>query len=176
MGSCRALLQLIRLRQAVDHPYLVVHSNTASNTAADAAHDAAAAAAGGRRSSAAAAAGDASFLLPGQYQGEDEELHPDAVAMRAAGGDAAAAAAGSNGGSSGGGGRLTCADDGCCGLCHDPREDGVTAGCGHSFCRTCVVEYIDAVTRVSDAGYNQSLQTSVGAKSSVAGLLAHTSG
>jgi hypothetical protein len=58
--------------------------------------------------------------------------------MRAAGGDAAAvaamAAAGSNGGGSSGGG-LTCADDGCCGLCHDPREDGVTAGCGHSFCR-----------------------------------------
>jgi DNA repair protein RAD16 len=53
---------------------------------------------------------------------------------------------GGRGGSSGGG--LTCADDGCCGLCHDPREDSLTAGCGHSFCRTCVVEYIDAVTRV----------------------------
>lgn len=117
----------------------MVHSNTASNTAADAAHDAA-----------AAAAADSDFLLPGQRRGEDEELHPDALAMRAAGGDAAAVAAmaatGSNAaaaaaaGSNGGG--LTCADDGCCGLCHDPREDGVTAGCGHSFCR-CVRGHSD---------------------------------
>lgn len=139
--ACFEPLQLIRLRQAVDHPYLVVHSNTASNAAADAAHDAAAATAAG---SSAAAAADAQFLLPGQYRGEHEEMHPDALAMRAAGGDAAAVAAAAAAGSSG----LTCADDGCCGLCHDPREDSVTAGCGHSFCRTCVVEYIDAVTKV----------------------------
>lgn len=141
------ITQLIRLRQAVDHPYLVVHSNTASNTAADAAHDAAAATA-----AAGANDGDDGYLLPGQYSRQDEEYHPDAVAMRQAGGDAAAvaaAAAGGNGsGDSNGGGGLTCADDGCCGLCHDPREDSVTAACGHSFCRTCVVEYIDSVSRV----------------------------
>jgi hypothetical protein len=34
-------------------------------------------------------------------------------------------------------------------LCHDPREDEVSAACGHSFCRSCVAEFIDTVDRVS---------------------------
>jgi DNA repair protein RAD16 len=91
----------------VDHPYLVVHSNTASTAAADAAEDAAAAA--------TAAADAASAGNPQQQQGAG----------------------------------LSCADDGSCGLCHDPREDEVSAACGHSFCRSCVAEFIDSVDRVS---------------------------
>lgn len=46
------------------------------------------------------------------------------------------------------GGGLSCADDGSCGLCHDPREDEVSSACGHSFCRSCVAEFIDSVDKV----------------------------
>jgi DNA repair protein RAD16 len=32
---------------------------------------------------------------------------------------------------------------GLCGICHDPLEQPVMAGCGHAFCRVCLVEYMD---------------------------------
>ncbi|WIA16278.1 hypothetical protein OEZ85_012982 [Tetradesmus obliquus] len=105
---------LIRLRQAVDHPYLVVHSNTASAAAADAAEEAAAAAA------AAGAAANQTAAAEQQQQQQQQQR-----------------------------GGLSCADDGSCGLCHDPREDEVSAGCGHSFCRSCVAEFIDSVDKAA---------------------------
>lgn len=104
------------LRQAVDHPYLVVHSASAAADATDAALAAADAAAIGG-SAAHVAAARATLALP-------------------AGVSHGAAAGGS------------CADDGSCGLCHDPREDGVAAACGHAFCRTCVAEYVESVDKV----------------------------
>jgi hypothetical protein len=111
-----------RLRQAVDHPYLVVHSNTASTAAADAAEDAAAAA-----TAAAADAADAADVdAVGTSQQQQQQVQ---------------------------GRGLSCADDGSCGLCHDPREDEVAAACGHSFCRSCVAEFIDSVDRVSEVGF-----------------------
>lgn len=118
----------LRLRQAVDHPYLVVHSNTASTTAADAA---------------AAAADDLTAAMAAAAAAEEDQA---AAAMLAAAGSAPGA------GSSGVGVSLKCDDDGSCGLCHDPREDGVTAACGHAFCRSCVAEFIDSVDRVRGHG------------------------
>lgn len=77
---------LIRLRQAVDHPYLVVYSNTARN----------------------AETGLGTPSGP-KLAGMEQEVQ--------------------------------------CALCHDPPEDVVTAACGHSFCRTCIAEYIASLSR-----------------------------
>jgi DNA repair protein RAD16 len=79
---------LTRLRQAVDHPYLVVHSNRGVEAAAEAA------------------------LTSGL--------------------DAAEVNAATNGSAV------------ICGLCFDDAALPVESGCGHFFCRACVVEYIDA--------------------------------
>lgn len=79
---------LIRLRQAVNHPYLVVYS-----------------ASGGRNDS--------------------------------LGGGKAAAAVDTTPRAS------SAAVFGVCGICHDPLEDGISANCGHAFCRVCVMEYLD---------------------------------
>ena len=71
-----------------------------------------------------------------QQQQEEEDAATAAAASAAAAGVV-------------GCGGCACDDDGLCGLCHDPVEDVVVAGCGHGFCRPCVVEYIDTVDRVS---------------------------
>ncbi|GIM01563.1 hypothetical protein Vretimale_6353, partial [Volvox reticuliferus] len=36
-----------------------------------------------------------------------------------------------------------------CGLCHEEIEDGVVAGCGHGFCRTCVIEYVEGAVKTA---------------------------
>ncbi|KAJ7294836.1 hypothetical protein O6H91_Y228800 [Diphasiastrum complanatum] len=70
---------LTRLRQAVDHPYLVVYSATASRNS-------------------------------GQHNfGFDSTTIQE-----------------------------------CCSICHDPLEDAITTACKHSFCRSCIQEYISA--------------------------------
>ncbi len=69
------------IAQAVDHPYLVVHSASGAAAAAAAKEKAAA---------------------------EEEDL-----------------------------------TGGLCGVCHDPLEQPVVAGCGHAFCRVCLAEYLD---------------------------------
>lgn len=78
---------LIRLRQAVNHPYLVVHSASAAAREA------------------------AAPPLPGA---------PEGGGVANAGGMSAI-----------------------CAVCHDPFEDPVTAGCGHTFCRGCIREFMD---------------------------------
>lgn len=78
---------LIRLRQAVDHPYLVIHSQS--------------------RSQGSQQVSFATETSPKQ--------DPDC-------------------------------DDLQCGLCKDPAEDRVTAGCGHHFCRSCVMDYMETMT------------------------------
>lgn len=30
-----------------------------------------------------------------------------------------------------------------CGLCHEDCEEGVAAGCGHAFCRACILDYVE---------------------------------
>jgi DNA repair protein RAD16 len=126
---------LLRLRQAVDHPYLVVHSSTAPPA------DAGMAAADAGFAGSGAGGDEDNERLMGFAPPADEDGHSDMAAMRVAAGDA--------GCSSGAGTFQSCTDDGSCSLCHDPREDGVTAACGHAFCRSCVAEYVDSVTRVS---------------------------
>lgn len=74
--------------QAVDHPYLVVHSATGANARENFA-------AAASSSAPAAAAADADVNM------------------------------------------------GMCGICHDPLEQPVLAGCGHAFCRVCLGEYLD---------------------------------
>jgi hypothetical protein len=132
LAGCCLLLCGCRLRQAVDHPYLVVYSATSNPT------------------------GPTADLLPGAHPNDD--LYHTAPDPTAGGPTAAEAAAGyGRGGSSPAGGRrgaaaagglLVQGEDGCCGLCHDPVEDSVVAGCGHAFCRTCVAEYIESLQRV----------------------------
>lgn len=39
-----------------------------------------------------------------------------------------------------------------CGLCHEEIEDGVVAACGHGFCRTCVMDYVEGAVRVVSEG------------------------
>jgi DNA repair protein RAD16 len=80
---------LTRLRQAVDHPYLVLHSNRGAEAAAEAA------------------------LSSGL-----DTLEADAVPLN----DSTVI----------------------CGLCFEDASLPVEAGCGHFYCRACVVEYIDA--------------------------------
>ncbi|EGZ04828.1 hypothetical protein PHYSODRAFT_566639 [Phytophthora sojae] len=74
---------LIRLRQAVDHPYLVIYSK--SNPA---------------------------LQLPSSAAPLDERV---------------------------------------CTICHEYLEDGVTAKCGHEFCRECVKEYIESLPAGGEA-------------------------
>jgi hypothetical protein len=38
---------------------------------------------------------------------------------------------------------------GICGICHDPLEDGITAECGHAFCRICVSDYLGTVQDIT---------------------------
>jgi len=80
---------LIRLRQAVNHPYLVIHSASSARN------------------------------------------DPTKPTLE---GDAAKDA--EDGGS-------------LCGICHDPLEQPVVAGCGHNFCRTCLVDFIDGAADVA---------------------------
>ena len=87
---------LIRLRQAVDHPYLVIYSDTQTAAKADADN----------------------FLTN-------------------ASSDAGPAASG--------GGVIIKTEKGACDLCHEPWEEPVVAECGHTFCRSCIVDYIDTV-------------------------------
>uniref|UniRef100_A0A7S1X3G3 Uncharacterized protein n=1 Tax=Tetraselmis chuii TaxID=63592 RepID=A0A7S1X3G3_9CHLO len=75
---------LIRLRQAVNHPYLVVYS--ASNAATPA------------------------VALDNKEAGSQGGL---------------------------------------CGICRDPLEDAVVSRCGHDFCRTCLVDFIDGAAEVA---------------------------
>ncbi|CAL5226040.1 g8852 [Coccomyxa viridis] len=90
---------LIRLRQAVDHPYLVVYSTSGANAAA--------------AQRALAATASASEAPAGA---EDDILN-----------------------------------GGMCGVCHDPLEQPVVAGCGHAFCRVCIGEYLDGCAEGSAA-------------------------
>ncbi|MEW5314236.1 MAG: hypothetical protein WDW38_005748 [Sanguina aurantia] len=90
---------LIRLRQAVDHPYLVVHSATAPPKADTAAV--------GTSAAAALSAAGSSDRRP----------------------DAAAAAL--------------------CALCKEDPEECVEAGCGHRFCRNCVIDYIESAASMA---------------------------
>lgn len=83
--------------QAVDHPYLVVHSTSGANAAA-----------------------------------AQRALAATSAASGARGGDAEAAAA-----------EEDTLNGGMCGVCHDPLEQPVVAGCGHAFCRVCIGEYLD---------------------------------
>ncbi|GIL87978.1 hypothetical protein Vretifemale_16018, partial [Volvox reticuliferus] len=82
---------LIRLRQAVDHPYLVIFSATATAAV-----------------------------------------------------DRGSGAGGGAAGPTGGGLAAPI-----CGLCHEEIEDGVVAGCGHGFCRTCVIEYVEGAVKTA---------------------------
>ena len=98
---------LIRLRQAVCHPYLVVYSATA--------------AAGGRPA-----------LV---------DARPASAANREA--EEAGALAGSATKSDASGSESACQ------LCHDELEDEIKSSCGHSFCRLCLMEYVESAA--SDA-------------------------
>lgn len=79
---------LTRLRQAVDHPYLVLHSNRGAEAAAEAA------------------------LTSGLDAAEVEDAINGSAVI--------------------------------CGLCFEDASLPVESGCGHFYCRACVVEYIDA--------------------------------
>ena len=37
---------------------------------------------------------------------------------------------------------------GTCSICHDTLDDGVTADCSHTFCRTCITEYLETSSGV----------------------------
>ncbi|CAI5527491.1 unnamed protein product [Closterium sp. Naga37s-1] len=118
---------LIRLRQAVDHPYLVVHS---------ASHNTAAAAAAATASTAAASAGAA------------------AASERAGGG---ANDGPSGGGVVGGGGEGEREEEKeeetrVCGICCDYAEDPVSSRCLHTFCRGCITDLIAAHSSSSSGG------------------------
>ncbi|KAJ8533445.1 hypothetical protein ON010_g13810 [Phytophthora cinnamomi] len=89
---------LIRLRQAVDHPYLVIYSK--SNPALQ------------LPSSAAPLVEEQPFDINGGGSPEDERL---------------------------------------CTICHEYLEDGVTAKCGHEFCRECAKEYIESLPAGGEA-------------------------
>lgn len=89
---------LIRLRQAVDHPYLVIYSK--SNPALQ------------LPSSAAPLVEEQPFDTNAGSSPEDERV---------------------------------------CTICHEYLEDGVTAKCGHEFCRECVKEYIESLPAGGEA-------------------------
>ncbi|GJP76840.1 hypothetical protein CLOP_g7292 [Closterium sp. NIES-67] len=108
---------LIRLRQAVDHPYLVVHS-ASYNTAA------AAAAASSAVASTAAASAAASAA---------------AAAAAGRGGKEAR-----DGGAEGSEGRDEDEEQNVCGICCDYAEDPVSSRCRHTFCRGCITDLIAA--------------------------------
>lgn len=100
---------LIRLRQAVDHPYLVIYSDSQGNNSAVTAAAAAADEANRLRRSA--------VVTPSSDEGMDTtDLSTD---------------------------QQICGD---CGLCQDPFEDPVSAACGHTFCRSCIVDYVATVS------------------------------
>ncbi|GAB4813783.1 hypothetical protein N2152v2_000829 [Parachlorella kessleri] len=116
---------LIRLRQAVNHPYLIIYSTTAHN-AAELASSRAAGAAG-------AAAGPAG-AAPGTPRGAAAAVQSPADG---------AGAEGDAGGSS------PLGLVGVCGICHDPVEDPVVSACDHAFCRGCITEYMNSATGVA---------------------------
>lgn len=80
---------LIRLRQAVDHPYLVIHSATRNN------------------SYSTTDISSRNNLISNDT--EDNYFIPE------------------------------------CGLCNDPVEDPVKSDCGHIFCKSCIIDYLDTV-------------------------------
>jgi hypothetical protein len=43
-------------------------------------------------------------------------------------------------------------EKGACDLCHEPWEDPVSAECGHSFCRACILDYIGTVAATPGNG------------------------
>ncbi|OQR93562.1 DNA repair protein [Thraustotheca clavata] len=83
---------LIRLRQAVDHPYLVIYSN--SNPALQ-------------------------LPTPEVPAKEDLPLSVDVAKERE--------------------------EEVICGFCHEPAEDTVASKCSHSFCKSCVEEYLTSL-------------------------------
>ena len=112
---------LIRLRQAVDHPYLVIHSE--SRGTANAANESLANMLALSRSTTATS-------TP-RNQSSSKKAGGSAVSVEASAGEVI--------------------DDDCeCCLCRDPAVDVCRAACGHFFCKTCVLEYLDTVK--GDAG------------------------
>ncbi|CAM9136543.1 unnamed protein product [Ectocarpus fasciculatus] len=171
---------LIRLRQAVDHPYLVIYSATkregmtpAMNSAAGqnptpapiapaetpqrgsqsrtarsptAQANGATTTPNGGRSSRSSSSRTATAGAQADNLGDTSS---DSESSDAEG---SGKAAGTQGGA-GAGGRAGAQeydsddeeeDSDLCGICREPAERPVSSSCGHSFCRTCVQELIDA--------------------------------
>ncbi|GAX83352.1 hypothetical protein CEUSTIGMA_g10777.t1 [Chlamydomonas eustigma] len=94
---------LIRLRQAVCHPYLVVHSSTAPAHQVKALSEQAAGPSSDGKASVSKGTGS-----PSQHEATEAPV---------------------------------------CGICHEDVEDVVVSACGHSFCRACLVDYIESAVR-----------------------------
>lgn len=143
---------LIRLRQAVNHPYLVVYSAT-----------------GGRNDSVVGMPGaaGAAAVVAGARPPPARSLlpHGPPLPAGASGWGWMAVSLARTGAAAGHRGYCElsdpCAADatndeapqpllGVCGICHDPLEDGIGAACGHSFCRVCVTEYLDNSVGATD--------------------------
>lgn len=107
---------LIRLRQAVNHPYLVIFSHTANNDNGDGKEDAAA------RKAVEHLEEKARGKRPLDANDGDDTPSGRIIAFPSVSPHAGAVSY--------------------CGLCHDPAEDPLAAACGHIFCRICVVEFI----------------------------------
>ena len=122
---------LIRLRQAVNHPYLVLHSGGGKQVHMQGQEQLAGEKSSGKHRAAkerqrfqkhALRAPDAvpgvnpRFRFPFFFSSSFCCLSPPGPASTNA----------------------------CCGLCHDPPEDAIVAQCGDIFCRVCIEEFLEA--------------------------------
>ncbi|GLI66752.1 hypothetical protein VaNZ11_010704 [Volvox africanus] len=127
---------LIRLRQAVDHPYLVIFSATATAAADNAIGGGGSGVGGGIAKSSAEQRGRGASA--GGVCTTPAAAALDAVVRVGAYGSGDGAAA------------PTCGLAApVCGLCHEEIEDGVVAACGHGFCRTCAIEYVEGAVKTA---------------------------
>lgn len=119
---------LIRLRQAVDHPYLVIYSHAQQNN--DYALQAAV-----TSSSSSSSSSSSNVMMS----------HGFAIQRPAQVTSAPAPAANKAGLKKGGKGTVDLTQEVECPLCFEPVEDGVRASCGHVFCRLCITDYLSTV-------------------------------
>jgi len=146
---------LIRLRQAVNHPYLVVFSATSVKNEALAA---------------AAAEADAAaeqMMLENKIEDVGEAENKNGGGIDGSGSKLMNGTGGSSHISFSPGNTTTTINTDTdqqqqqvCGVCHDPAEDPVAAACGHSFCRLCVIEYLV----LAAAGAGEDVEVGVAAR------------
>lgn len=123
---------LIRLRQAVDHPYLVIYSESPGVRSMDLNQYEMSAAAQTMLTTTSATAGVA-------YSGNGTTPSPRSTAnLPSTNGKNTKSAKTTT---------STSVDhaDKVCSICHDPMENSVTAACGHGFCYFCIVDYISTM-------------------------------